>query len=333
MNGGVKTPVPSVFNRFKMTLLAVENLYKHFPINGGLFLRKIAQASVINGISLAVERGEILGIVGESGCGKSTLARLIMRILEPTNGTIQFAGLPAGSYSRKNYYHRVQMVFQDPFSSLNPKMTVDAILTEMIRLHQPEADLVKTRATLLDEVGLPQSAGRKYPHEFSGGQRQRIAIARALGADPILLIADEPVSALDVSIQAQILNLLNNLQEHRNLSLVFISHDLEIIDYFCDRILVMYLGKIVEELAENALHTNAQHPYTQALLHSMPHPDKRETGLKILKGELPSPLDLPKGCSFYSRCAVRKEMCERQTPELIENFPSHKVACWDVHEG
>ncbi len=314
-----------------MTLLAIEDLYKHFPIRGGVFLRQTGQASVINGISLEVKRGEILGIVGESGCGKSTLARLIMRILEPTQGKIHFAGLPAESYLRQNYFHRVQMVFQDPFSSLNPKMTVEAILSEMIRLHQPEADLTKTRETLLEEVGLPKSAQKKYPHQFSGGQRQRIAIARALGANPILLIADEPVSALDVSIQAQILNLLKDLQERRNLSLLFISHDLEIIDYFCNRILVMYLGKIVEELAENTLHTQAQHPYTHALLRSMPHPGKKATGLQILKGELPSPLDLPKGCGFYSRCQNRQAICQQQSPTITENFPHHKIACWEVH--
>lgn len=315
-----------------MTLLTVENLHKAFPIRSGVFLRPTGQASVVNGVSFQVASGEILGIVGESGCGKSTLARLIMRILEPTGGKMDFQGRPIQSYAKASYYHQVQMVFQDPFSSLNPKMTTAALLTEMLRLHQPHADLAKAQKSLLDEVGLPQNALKKYPHEFSGGQRQRLAIARALSTQPTLLIADEPVSALDVSIQAQILNLLKDLQQQYDLSLIFISHDLEVVDYFCDRILVMYLGKIVEELSKDALHTQAQHPYTLALLQSMPHLSKKATGIQVLEGELPSPLSLPLGCGFYSRCKVRQEVCRQEFPRLVENLPQHKVACWQVNE-
>lgn len=316
-----------------MALLTVENLYKSFPIHSGVFLRQTGRASVVNGISFEVASGEILGVVGESGCGKSTLARLIMRILQPTAGEVHFEGQPLSSYARADYYHRVQMVFQDPFSSLNPKMTVIAMLNEMIRLHQPTTNLAKARATVLDEVGLPKNALKKYPHEFSGGQRQRLAIARALSAQPTLLIADEPVSALDVSIQAQILNLLKDLQKQYQLSLIFISHDLTIVDYFCDRILVMYLGKIVEELAKDALHSQAQHPYTLALLRSMPHLKKKSEGIKVLEGELPSPLSLPLGCGFYSRCEWRQEVCQQQFPQLVENFSQHKIACWEVNSG
>ena len=316
-----------------MALLTVENVYKAFPIHSGILLRQTAQAEVVNGVSLEVTSGEVLGIVGESGCGKSTLARLIMRILEPSAGQIYFQNQPIASYPKANYYHRVQMIFQDPFSSLNPKMTTESLLREMIRLHQPDADLSQTQKALLDEVGLPHNALKKYPHEFSGGQRQRLAIARALSTQPTLLIADEPVSALDVSIQAQILNLLKDLQTQRNLSLIFISHDLEVVDYFCDRILVMYLGKMVESFAKDTLHTQAQHPYTLALLRSMPHLSKKATGIQVLMGELPSPLALPVGCGFYSRCEVRQGVCEQQFPSLIENIPQHKVACWAVNKA
>ena len=314
-----------------MALLKVENLYKHFPIHSGVLLRETSRASVLNGISFELESSEILGIVGESGCGKSTLARLIMRIYEPSAGHVELDGTAICSYPRQSYYHRVQMIFQDPFSSLNPKMTVVAHLGEMIRMHQPSQDVTTVCKRLLDEVGLPQSALNKYPHEFSGGQRQRIAIARALSANPTLLIADEPVSALDVSIQAQILNLLKDLQEQHQLSLLFISHDLKIVDFFCGRILVMYLGKIVEELQEKSLSTQAQHPYTHALLQSMPTLAKKATGLQVLPGEIPSPLNLPEGCGFYSRCHRRQGMCQQHAPPLLENFPHHKVACWDVN--
>ena len=314
-----------------MALLKVDDLYKHFPIHSGVLLRETSRAAVVNGISFELEAGEILGIVGESGCGKSTLARLIMRILEPSAGRIQLDEVAIRRYPRRRYYHRVQMVFQDPFSSLNPKMTVAALLSEMIRMHQPSSEVTTVCKTLLEEVGLPRSALKKYPHEFSGGQRQRIAIARALSAKPTLLIADEPVSALDVSIQAQILNLLKDLQQQHRLSLLFISHDLEIVDFFCDRILVMYLGKIVEELPEKTLRSRAQHPYTHALLQSMPTLAKKATGLKILQGEIPSPLDLPKGCGFYSRCSLRQNTCQQNPPALLENFPRHKVACWNIN--
>lgn len=313
-----------------MPLLDIENLYKHFPVRKGVFLREQGRASVINGVSLQIEPGEIVGVVGESGCGKSTLARLIMRILPASGGELRYSDAPIDSIPKSEYYRQVQMIFQDPFSSLNPKMTVEATLNEMIRLHQPEKDLSETRRHLLEEVGMPNDAEKKYPHEFSGGQRQRIAIARALAAAPTLLIADEPVSALDVSIQAQILNLLKDLQQRHRLSLMFISHDLEIVDYFCDRILVMYLGKIVETFAGSALHS-AQHPYSQALLRSMPSPEKRKQGIEVLHGELPSPLQLPTGCAFFSRCEKRSEQC-RQVPPLESYASGHQVACWNVNK-
>ncbi|MBF0288123.1 MAG: ABC transporter ATP-binding protein [SAR324 cluster bacterium] len=313
-----------------MALLKIEELYKHFPIHGGIFLREQGKASVINNISLEINEGEILGIVGESGCGKSTLARLVMRIYEPTAGKIYFGNTLIEEFPRKEYFHQVQMVFQDPFSSLNSKMTVDALLTEMLLLHQPSVNIQQTKTKLLEEVGLSSNALKKYPHEFSGGQRQRIAIAKALSANPTLLIADEPVSALDVSIQAQILNLLMDLQQQHQLSLLFISHDLEVVNYFCDRILVMYLGKIVEELPHQNLHSQACHPYTRALLQSIPHIDKKTEGLQTLRGEIPSPLDLPAGCGFYSRCPYRQEDCLAEAPPLLEELPQHKVACYHI---
>ncbi len=310
-------------------ILEVQDVYKMFPIRGGLFLKQQSQASVLNGISFQLGTGEILGIVGESGCGKSTLARLLMRIFPATSGEMRFEGKSIQDYLKKDYFHQVQMIFQDPFSSLNPKMTVATLLDEIIQLHQPNQDTTQVRSQLLDEVGLPKESEKKYPHEFSGGQRQRIAIARALAAQPKLLIADEPVSALDVSIQAQILNLLSDLQKSHRLSLVFISHDLEVVDYFCDRILVIYLGRIVEELSGNALQ-QAQHPYTQALLRSIPDPHKKAEGLQVLQGELPSPLNLPPGCGFYSRCEHRQPVCQQRPPHLERHAPGHQVACFAV---
>ncbi|MGK5094202.1 ABC transporter ATP-binding protein [Deltaproteobacteria bacterium TL4] len=307
-------------------LLQVQGLHKHFPVRKGLLMRQQGVVSVLNGITFDLNQGEILGIVGESGCGKSTLARTIMKIFPPTQGQICFEKEDIFSIENRKYFHQTQMIFQDPFSSLNPKMRIHQLLKEMIHLHQPEAPLHATIERLLDEVGLPSSAQFQYPHEFSGGQRQRIAIARALAASPRLLIADEPVSALDVSIQAQILNLLQDLQKRYQLSLIFISHDLTIVNHFCHRVLVMYLGKIVEELPGQALF-QAQHPYTQALLNSMPGINKRSQGIKLLEGDPPSPIHLPKGCFFQPRCNVQQNTCQLIPPQT-HVAPNHQVSCF-----
>lgn len=312
----------------KDCLLEVNNLYKEFPIRQGMFLNKQTFSSVINGLSISLQTGEILGIVGESGCGKSTVAKLIMRIIKPTKGIINYRNKNIKSYHKKEYYHSIQMIFQDPFSSLNPKMSVYSLLSEMVTLHQPEKDHDKVINDLLNEVGLVSNSLKKYPHEFSGGQRQRIAIARALAANPLLIIADEPVSALDVSIQAQILNLLKKLQKRHNLSMIFISHDLEIVNYFCDRVIVMYLGRIVEELPDKSLQKKVYHPYTKLLLNSIPSIDKKTNKLTQINGDAFSCLNLSTGCAFYSRCPFRKETCQHNMPELTEKNNNHKVACF-----
>jgi len=309
-----------------MPLLKVHEIHKSFPVSGN-FLSKQKKLSVINGVSFQIKEGEILGIVGESGCGKSTLARLIMRIYEATHGSIEYQSKELSSFSAKEYYQQVQMVFQDPFSSLNPKMRVRSLVGEMLRLHHPHQDTEKELLKLLEEVGLPASSAQNYPHEFSGGQRQRIAIARALAARPQLLIADEPVSALDVSIQAQILNLLQELQQRYQLSLLFISHDLSVVANFCHRVLVMYLGTVVEVLRGDQLYTHAKHPYTKALLNSIPSFKKRKEGIPLITGEPPSLLEPLKSCPFYSRCSQRRDQCLESIPALKAISEHHEVAC------
>ncbi|MBF0350624.1 MAG: ABC transporter ATP-binding protein [SAR324 cluster bacterium] len=306
-------------------LLEIKNLRVQFPVKHGLW-GHTTTASIINSLSLAVKPGEILGIVGESGCGKSTLVRTIMKINPITSGQIAYQRTPVGQIKNRDYYHHIQMIFQDPFSSLNPKMKIGALLAEMLELHQPQVNVREASALLMDEVGLPATALDRYPHEFSGGQRQRIAIARALAAKPSLLIADEAVSALDVSIQAQILNLLKALQERYQLSLIFISHDLNIVNAFCDRILVMYLGKFVEHLPGKSLHS-AKHPYSKALLNSLPNWQKKNQHLELLSGEPPSVLDIPPGCPFYSRCNESMESCTAEFPSRTELGAQHWVHC------
>ena len=307
-------------------LLEIQNLYKAFPVKGGLFLRTQRQISVIYGISQTIHAGEVVGIVGESGCGKSTLARLIMRIYPESAGQILLKQQRISSLPAKHFYQSVQMVFQDPYSSLNPKFRVRFLLQEMLRLHQSHISPAAATKQLLTEVGLSPQVQHQYPHEFSGGQRQRIAIARALAADPELLIADEPVSALDVSIQAQILQLLQELQKKKKLTLLFISHDLVIVDSLCDRIWVMYLGQIVEELPGHHLE-QAVHPYTKILLASIPSIKKRKSGLPILPGEPASPSNRPMGCAFHPRCPYRMHQCKLEIPKLKPISATQRVAC------
>jgi len=327
-----------------MSLLLVEGLEMHFPVRGGVLNRVVSHVHAVNGVSFQVQRGETLGVVGESGCGKSTLGKCLVRLHQPTGGSFEYDGV---DYSHSNhselmeYRSRVQMIFQDPYSSLNPRLTIRDCLREVILFHETnyvERDGVREPIDadelileLVRKVGLREDSVDKYPHEFSGGQRQRIGIARALACKPEFLIADEPVSALDVSIQAQVLNLLMDLKDEFGLTLIFISHDLKVIEHFCDRVLVMYLGSIVEEVPCELLHESAQHPYTQALLGANPinHPsEKRE--LTVLEGDVPSPFDLPKGCAFAGRCPIVESRCREARPPLETKASGHRSACFLV---
>lgn len=313
-------------------LLCLSNLQKYFPVHGGLLKKEISRVMVVNGIDLSIRRGEIFGLVGESGCGKSTLAKLIMQMEAPSAGKILFEGkvpdLSSGNL-RRDFYSQVQMVFQDPYSSLNPRLRVKDIIGEMIRIRGVGKSAEKERLRqVLGEVGLDADAGNKYPHEFSGGQRQRIAIARALIVRPRLLIADEPVSALDLAIQAQILSLLKKIKEKYDLTILFISHDLNTVSDFCNRVGVMYLGKIVEVVDAARLHAG-KHPYLEALLNSIPVADPvlRGQRRRIPPGEVSSPVNLPPGCFFNPRCPRKIDICLNVFPELAIREENHYVAC------
>lgn len=317
-----------------LPLLKLVALKKHFPLGGGLFRRQRGWIKAVDGVSLRLNRGESLGIVGESGCGKTTTARLILRLIEPTSGHVEFDGINMTTLNRKRLNRlrqRMQTVFQDPYSSLDPKMTVDAIVTEPIRALRrlsPEQQR-EAAAELLAIVGLREEDQFKYPHEFSGGQRQRIAIARSLSRQPELIVADEPVSALDVSVQAQIANLMKRLQEEFNLTYVFISHDLSVVGHLCNRMAVMYLGRIVELAPTAGIVQLSRHPYTELLLQSVPIPNPHQKLKPIpLSDDIPSPIDPPDGCPFHPRCRYAFEKCRVSTPPLVVFKPAHAVACW-----
>ncbi|SCW84531.1 peptide/nickel transport system ATP-binding protein [Paenibacillus tianmuensis] len=314
-------------------LLQVHNLKKHYPIHGGLFRKQIGSIQAVNDFSLTMRRGETVGLVGESGCGKSTTGRAIMRLIEPTAGTIFFEGQDItrikGEGLRQIRKH-MQMVFQDPFSSLNPKMMVGHLVSEPIRNYESRTgkELEERVAELLVKVGLAEDSYYKYPHEFSGGQRQRISIARTLALKPKLVVADEPVSALDVSIQSQVLNLLQDIQADFGLSYLFIAHDLSVVKHISDRIGVMYLGRLVEITDKKSLYKQPLHPYTQALLSAVPIPDpnaKRER--IVLQGDVPSPANPPAGCAFHPRCRHAVAACREEQPTLKQVAPQHEVAC------
>ncbi|WP_019415775.1 ABC transporter ATP-binding protein [Paenisporosarcina sp. TG20] len=315
------------------TLLKVNDLKKYFEVNKGLFGRQKSVVKAVDGINLDVIEGETIGLVGESGCGKSTTGRLLLRLIEADQGEIIYKGQDLrklDNESLRKTRKDMQMVFQDPYGSLNPRLSVGEIIREPLRTHfnMNKEEQQKRVKELLDVVGLNQRYINRYPHEFSGGQRQRIGIARALALNPKLIIADEPVAALDVSIQAQVLNLLKDLQKDLNLTYIFIAHDLSVVQYISDRVAVMYLGKIVEIANSETLYKNPQHPYTKALLSSIPVPDptvKRERIL--LEGDVPSPLNPPSGCSFHTRCPFAEQRCKEETPSLLTVADQHKVAC------
>jgi oligopeptide/dipeptide ABC transporter ATP-binding protein len=315
------------------TLLAINGLKTLFPVRGGVLSRVVGHVHAVNDVSFAVQRGEIFGLVGESGSGKTTIGRSILRLNEPTDGQITFEGTNILRLDRRAFRafrRKIQIIFQDPYASLDPRKTVAAIIGEALDIHRLAKGAERGRriAELLDWVGLPADSGKRYPHEFSGGQRQRIGIARALAVDPSLLVADEPISALDVSIQAQVINLLQDLQEKLGLTILFIAHDLSVVEHICDRVGVMYLGKLMEIAPTKRLFATPLHPYTRALMEAAPTLDvSGQHRPQLLEGEIPSAIDPPSGCVFRTRCPHAVEACSLTVPPQLEIAPGHGVAC------
>jgi oligopeptide transport system ATP-binding protein len=317
-------------------LLEVENLVKHFPVGGGMFTGPGALVRAVDDVSFSIRRGETVGLVGESGCGKTTTGRCILQLERPTSGRILFEGVDLTTLeddALRAVRRRVQVIFQDPYSSLNPRMTIGQIIAEPLKVHGIVPDQAARQARvreLLEQVGLLPQHARRYPHQLSGGQRQRVGIARALAMEPALIICDEPVSALDVSIQAQIINLLEDLQSRLGLTYLFIAHDLSVVRHISDRVVVMYLGKIVEVADRAALYEDPLHPYTRALLSAVPIPDPAVEATRertVLRGEVPSPLQPPSGCVFHPRCPIAVDRCSAEIPPLREIKPGHWAAC------
>ena len=316
-----------------MSLLEIRNLKKYFPVGGGLFSRRKGEVRAVDGVDLAVEEGETLGLVGESGCGKSTLGRTILRLIEPTEGEVVFQGknlLSLSPREMRDTRRQMQIIFQDPYASLNPRMRIGEIVGEGLEIHKLATGRKKRDRVmeLLNQVGLREEHYDRYPHEFSGGQRQRIGIARALAVNPKFIVADEPVSSLDVSIQAQIINLLQELQEKMHLTYFFISHDLRVVEHISHRVAIMYLGKIVEIAPSDKIYQEAKHPYTRALLSAVPMPDPEHKKERIiLQGDVPSPVNPPPGCSFHPRCLYREDVCDKVEPKLEFTAGRHGAAC------
>jgi oligopeptide/dipeptide ABC transporter ATP-binding protein len=323
----------------RQPLISVEHLEKYFPVRAGLLRREKAWVQAVDDVSFSIQNGETLGLVGESGCGKTTVGRSILRLVEPTRGSVRYDGreiIDLRGQELKQIRRNMQIIFQDPYASLDPRMPVGDSLTEGLRIHKigTRRDHQAISVELLKKVGLEEYHARRYPHEFSGGQRQRIGIARALALRPKFIVADEPVSALDVSIQAQILNLMKELQKEFELTYLFIAHNLSVVEHISDRVAVMYLGKIVELARREELYRNPLHPYTQALMSAIPIPDpSRRKERIILSGDVPSPLHPPSGCRFHPRCPVVMEQCSQAIPQFKSHNSDHFVACWRVDPG
>jgi oligopeptide transport system ATP-binding protein len=319
-------------------LLEVTDLVKHYAVRGGILRRRVGTVHAVDGVSFSVGAGETLGMVGESGCGKSTVARSVLRLVEPTSGSIRLNGVDVthlGKADLRPHRRSMQIVFQDPFASLNPRMTAGDIVGEPLGVHALASGRQRQErvAELFQQVGLRPDQMKNYPHQFSGGQRQRICIARALSLEPSLIVCDEPVSALDVSIQAQVINLLIDLQRRNNFSYLFIAHDLAVVAHISHRVAVMYLGRIVEIAEKRELFANPRHPYTQALLASVPIADpKRKTLKPLVDGDVPSPINPPSGCAFHTRCRYVMDRCKVERPVLADAAAQHQVACW-LNEG
>jgi len=318
----------------QQNLLDVQDLKKHFPVSGGSFSKKNRQVvKALDGITFSLKKGETLGIVGESGCGKSTMGRAILRLHEPSSGSIVYEGSDITHISKKEMKNKrkdLQIIFQDPYGSLNPRMTIGAMLSEIVETHKivPKNEVFDYVCQMLVEVGLQAQHYYRFPHEFSGGQRQRVSIARALCVKPKLIVCDEAVSALDVSVQSQVLNLLQRLKKEHELTYLFISHDLSVVKHVSDRVAVMYLGKMVELADKHELYDNPLHPYTQALLSAIPTTkDEKKRERVILKGDVPSPINVPSGCRFHTRCPIATDLCRSAEPEFKEVSKNHFVAC------
>jgi oligopeptide/dipeptide ABC transporter ATP-binding protein len=316
-----------------MSLLEIRDLKKYFPVSSGWFTRDKGMVKAVDGVNLTIEEGETLGLVGESGCGKSTLGRTILRLIEPTSGEVNFQGknlLEMPQRELRDMRRQMQIIFQDPYASLNPRMRVGDIVGEGLEIHKLAKGKAKRDRVLelLHQVGLREEHYDRYPHEFSGGQRQRIGIARALAVSPKFIVCDEPVSSLDVSIQAQIINLLQELQEKMHLTYLFISHDLRVVEHISHRVAIMYLGKVVEIAKGDEIYRDAKHPYTRALLSAVPMPDtSRKKERVVLEGDVPSPVNPPPGCTFHPRCSYRETICSQSEPALEFDAARHGVAC------